>query len=118
MARHLELGAIGEDLVARHYERHGYLVVARNWRCPDGELDVVARRGALVAFCEVKTRSNDRFGGGAAAVGVTRQRRLRHAAMAWMRERDGSAWVDVRFDVAVVRVRGETFSIEMIEAAF
>src|SRR6478735_3877110 len=70
-------GRWGEREVARWYEHHGGIVLDRNWRCPTGELDLVVRIGATVVFCEVKARRSDDFGGGAAAVGWTKQRRLR-----------------------------------------
>jgi putative endonuclease len=85
------LGATGEDRVAGWYERAGFSVVARNWRCDRGELDLVARRGGLVVFCEVKTRTSDRFG--APIEGLTRRQaqRIRSAAVAFLAEmrRDG-----------------------------
>jgi putative endonuclease len=99
--------------VARWYERHGYTVVARNWRCTHGELDLVVVLGRTVVFCEVKSRANDAYGGGAAAVGWAKQRRLRRLAAAWLSSNDVHG-VDVRFDVgAVTGTR-----IEIIEAAF
>lgn len=50
------LGAWGESVAATHLEAHGYTIVARNWRCPVGEIDLVARKGESLAFVEVKTR--------------------------------------------------------------
>jgi putative endonuclease len=99
--------------VARWYERHGYAVVARNWRCPTGELDLVVRLGRTVVCCEVKSRANDAYGGGAAAVGWAKQRRLRRLAAMWLATSDVHG-VDVRFDVAAVT--GTV--VEVIEAAF
>jgi putative endonuclease len=120
MSRSHRLGSDGEDVVAHHYRRDGYEIVARNWRCPSGELDIVARRGSLIVFCEVKTRSTDRFGGGAAAVDDRRRRRLRRAAASFLRSaaERGHGRLEVRFDVAVVRPGTHGFSIERIEAAF
>lgn len=98
------LGRTGEDLACALYERLGFRVVGRNWRCPVGEIDLVARRGGLLVFCEVKTRSGDRFGLPAEAVSFTKQQRLRRLAAAWMSAyRPGR--VDVRFDVVSVIVR-------------
>ena len=65
------------------YEAHGYEVVARNWRCREGELDIVARRGRLHVFCEVKSRSSDAFGVPAEAVGRPKRARLRRLAALW-----------------------------------
>jgi putative endonuclease len=116
MSRHLHLGADGEAVAALHYERAGFAIVARNFRCPEGELDVVARRGSLLVVCEVKTRSSDRFGGGAEAVGPTRQRRLRRATARFLSTQPWSA--EVRFDVAVVRPGAHGFAVDVIEGAF
>jgi putative endonuclease len=106
-------GRWGEREVARWYERRGGVVVDRNWRCPAGELDLVVRVGRTVVFCEVKARATDAFGGGLAAVGSTKQRRLRRLAMAWLEVHDVHG-VDLRFDVAAVT--GTT--IDVVEAAF
>jgi putative endonuclease len=116
MSRHLRLGSDGEAVAAHHYERAGFEIIARNWRCPEGELDVIARRGPLLVVCEVKTRSSDRFGGGAEAVGLVRQRRMRHATARFL---ETQPWTpEIRFDVAVVRPGVHGFAIEVIEHAF
>ncbi|MEO5900315.1 MAG: YraN family protein [Ilumatobacteraceae bacterium] len=109
----LARGRWGEGEVARWYVHHGYVVVARNWRCEHGELDLVVRLGGTIVFCEVKTRASDAYGGGAAAVGWAKQRRLRRLGAAWLAS-TGVHGVDVRFDVAAVT--GQL--IEVIEAAF
>ncbi len=116
MSDHLRLGADGESVAANRYERAGFTIVARNWRCPEGEIDLIARLGSLLVVCEVKTRSSDRYGGGAAAVGVAKQRRIRHAAIRFLETQPWTA--DVRFDVAVVRPGPHGFAIEVIEGAF
>jgi putative endonuclease len=105
-------GRWGEELVAQWYAAHGYEVLDRNWRSPTGEIDLVAGRGSLVVFCEIKTRATDRFGPPQAAVGYAKQRRLRVLALEWLaaHQRRGA----LRFDVAAVTgVR-----IEVIEDAF
>jgi putative endonuclease len=111
--RRQELGAAGEALAARWYEAEGFEILARNWRCREGELDLVARRGPLVVFCEVKTRRTAAFGVPAEAVTVAKQRRIRVLATRWLRE-SGMRAQSLRFDVASV-LAGE---LEMIEAAF
>jgi putative endonuclease len=93
-------------------------VLDRNWRCRDGELDLVVSRPRLVVFCEVKTRSSLAFGTPAEAVTRTKQRRLRALAARWLREAAGRApdrvAGAVRFDVASVMGDG----VEVIEDAF
>jgi putative endonuclease len=120
MSKAHRLGADGEAVAAHHYRRDGYEVVATNWRCPSGELDIVARRGHVLVFCEVKTRSSDRFGGGAIAVDRRRQRRLRDAAATFLGSWTGRGGhhFELRFDVAVVRPGAHGYSVELIEAAF
>jgi putative endonuclease len=95
------LGAAGEELVAAWYVAQGYEVVARNWRCREGELDVVARRGDVVVFCEVKSRSSDAFGAPVEAVGPAKQRRLRVLGSRWLAD-TGTRAGTIRFDVASV----------------
>jgi putative endonuclease len=108
------LGARGEELVCGWYRQRGYDVVARNWRCREGELDLVATRTGVVVFCEVKTRSSYAFGTPAEAVTRTKQRRLRALAAMWLREAAPRRGDQVRFDVA--SVMGER--VEVLEAAF
>src|SRR5438105_3801812 len=108
-----ELGRTGEDAVAGWYEQHGYQVVVRNWRCREGELDLVVRRGRTYVFCEVKTRTTDAFGVPAEAVTRTKQTRIRHLAARWLTEGEVRA-VAIRFDVASV-LGG---IVEILEGAF
>lgn len=111
------LGAAGEAVVAAVYEQTGWRVVARNWRCREGEVDLIVRRGSTVAFCEVKTRTSDRFGSPAEAVGPAKQQRLRRLASVWLSEHGPVR--EVRFDVAGVRPHPDGgYSVELLEAAF
>jgi putative endonuclease len=99
------IGALGEQLAVAHLEAAGLRVVARNWRCRWGELDVVAVDDATrtVVFVEVKTRTSDRFGGVEQAVTPEKVRRLRRLAGIWLSQHDGS-WAAVRIDVIGVRI--------------
>ncbi len=108
------LGRWGEDRVVRWYRRHGFEVLDRNWRCRHGELDVIVRRGPVVAVCEVKTRSSNAFGMPAEAVGWQKQRRIRRLAAQWLSEQERRGTVQLRFDVAEVMGR----EIRVIESAF
>ena len=112
------LGARGEDAVAAWYAQRGYLVLDRNWRVREGELDLVLRTDAVVVFCEVKTRRGDAFGSPFEAVTRTKQQRIRTLAMLWLQEHRVRT-PQLRFDVAAVRMpRGYAPEIEVIEAAF
>jgi putative endonuclease len=111
------LGADGESLARAWYEERGYEILEQNWRRREGEVDLIVRNGRTVAFCEVKTRTDDRFGTGAEAVVVPKQRRLRRLATRWLSELTpavGRDRVDVRFDVVSI-TGGE---VEVIENAF
>ena len=107
------------------YEARGYEVLARNWSCRDGELDIVLRHGRLHVFCEVKARSSGAFGLPAEAVGPLKQARVRRLAALWFAEvsrgdqgdraeRGARSGGPVRFDVASV-LDGE---VTVIEGAF
>jgi putative endonuclease len=116
-SRHLQLGRDGEDWAARWYAQHGFDIVARNWRTPSGEIDLVCARGDLMAIVEVATRWSSAQGRPAEAVTAATQRRLRALAAQYLaQDRRGPASLDgqVRFDV--VAVVGGTF--EVIEGAF
>ena len=107
------LGTKGEDLVAAWYLANGYRVLDRNWRCRDGELDLVVRLGRTVVFCEVKTRTSNAFGVPAEAVTRQKQQRIRGLAARWLQESPSPAG-EIRFDVASV-LDGQ---LEVIQAAF
>jgi putative endonuclease len=107
------LGAHGERLAARRYRAAGFEVVAQNWRCRDGELDLVLRGPGVLVFAEVKTRSSDRFGVPAEAVTPTKQRRIRRLAQRFCAE-TGERAPQLRFDVVSI-LRGQ---VEIIEGCF
>ncbi|WP_430783909.1 YraN family protein [Actinoplanes sp. G11-F43] len=96
------VGAYGERLAARHLEDSGLELLQRNWRCANGEIDLILRDGDDVVFCEVKTRRTETFGPPAAAVDHRKVRRLRHLATRWLTE-TGIRAASVRFDVVEVR---------------
>jgi putative endonuclease len=100
-----KLGREGEARAARLLERLGYRILARNVRAGGVELDLVARRGSLVAFVEVKARQGDAHGTPEEAVDARKQARLVRGARAWLREAHGPGVRRVRFDV-VACVRG------------
>jgi putative endonuclease len=113
------LGADGEAAVAAWYEAQGYEVLDRNWRCRDGELDLVVAREGVLVFCEVKTRRSTTFGAPVEAVTTTKQRRLRGLALRWLADHPERRSGDLRFDVGSVLVaRGAPATIEVVEGAF
>jgi putative endonuclease len=108
------LGQRGETLATRWYEDHGYRVVDRNWRCPRGEIDLVASGHGVVVFCEVKTRSSYRFGHPAEAVTAAKQHRIHRLGAAWIEAAGLHRPPRRRFDIAAV-VQGQ---VSVIEGAF
>lgn len=98
MAAKDELGARGERIAVDFLVRQGYVILARNWRCPLGEVDIVAREGATVVVCEVKTRSGHDYGPPVAAVTPEKAARLRRLAGEWLRAWDKPT-PDLRVDV-------------------
>ena len=109
----IALGAHGERLAARWYTQAGYELVARNWRCKIGEIDLLVRRGDELVVAEVKTRVSNRFGAPAEAVSYAKQKKLRALARAWLATTD-EYFDEVRFDVVSITGR----DVEVIQAAF
>ena len=100
----IEIGALGEQLAVEHLQGLGLRIVARNWRCRYGELDVIAAEGAnTLVFVEVKTRTGDGFGGVAEAVTPQKVRRIRRLAGLWLAGQE-SGWSQIRIDVIGVRL--------------
>ncbi|MFC7496153.1 MULTISPECIES: YraN family protein [unclassified Nocardioides] len=102
-ARSKALGDYGERLAARHLVGAGMLLLDRNWRCPEGEIDLVLRDGDVLVVCEVKTRTSVDHGTPHEAIGDAKLDRLRRLGSCWQAEH-GLAVPDVRVDlVAVLR---------------
>ena len=104
MSTTTELGARGERIAVAYLTDAGLRVLDRNWRCREGELDIVAREGDALVFCEVKTRRGIGYGQPVEAVGRAKQRRLRTLAQRWLAAHDEHA-PELRFDVVGVLVR-------------
>ena len=111
------LGRLGEDLAAGHYVRDGYRIVARNFRCGQGEIDIIAERGRTLVFCEVKTRSTDFFGDPTEAVNRTKQARLRRLAAVWLSQNPAPG-AELRFDVVSIVADRQGTRVTRLEDAF
>lgn len=110
------LGKQGEQLAAEHLEAAGLVVLERNWRCREGEVDILARDGSVLVVCEVKTRSSTRFGTPAEAVDFRKSRRLRQLAQIWLAQ-SGQRFLAVRFDVvAILRLPDGTVELDHLVA--
>lgn len=97
------LGRHGEDLAARHLVCAGLTILARNWRCEAGEIDIVAQDGNTLVIVEVKTRRTTNFGTPAEAVTPRKADKLRELALWWLREHPGGG-LGLRFDVVAILV--------------
>lgn len=115
------IGARGEQAALDLYRRRGFVLVARNWRCSIGEVDLVMRRGDMLVFCEVKTRRGSRHGAGFEAVDPRKRRKLRALAEVFLLTHSATP-LAVRFDVASVSAgRGRPAGparVELFEDAF
>jgi len=112
------VGRDGERAAWEVYRSRGYRLVARNWRCSLGELDLVVARGDLLVFCEVKARAGTRLGAPFDAVTASKRRKLRQLAEAFVSTASptGSSF---RFDVASVTWRaGGSPAVHLFEDAF
>jgi putative endonuclease len=123
--RRQTLGHRGEEIAARHLERAGWRIVERNYRVREGEIDLIARRGDVLAFCEVKTlvHRSHRTRGPAnpiESVGHRKQLRVRHMARTWLTSHSGDGASDLRLDVigVVLSPTGELLRLEHLEGAF
>src|SRR5437867_4566842 len=117
-ASNADLGRIGESAALARYSAGGFRLVARNWRCRLGELDLVVVRGGLLVLCEVRCRRGGRFGGPFEAVDGSKQRKLRALGEAFLGSYPERVEA-VRFDVASVMVRPDgTISVHVFEDAF
>ena len=132
----IAMGRYGEDVAAAHLTAAGLHVLARNWRCRDGEIDIIARDGDVLVMCEVKTRRDANFGTPLDAVTPMKAARLRRLASQWLTEQrvvnseraasgDGIpaardfGYGEIRFDVvSVLRPRTGAAVVEHVRGAF
>ena len=102
------LGRRAERRARWFYRLRGYRVLAVNARAGGNELDVIARRGRRLVFCEVKAKGGERYGAPLAMVGAEKQRRLRRAAESWLAAHPELAELEIHFEVVALRGRSLT----------
>ena len=115
--RRKTLGRRGEDVVVALLRRRGWRILARNFRCPLGEIDLVAEEAGVVVFVEVKTRRTSHAGSGAEAVSAHKQRRLFRLAQYFLSVY-GLDGRPCRFDVAAVAVAPGRARVQVVRDAF
>jgi putative endonuclease len=111
------VGRYGEQVAVEWLERAGLEVLSRNWRCAEGELDIVAREGDALVFCEVKTRSSTRFGDPSEAVNPDKVARIRRLALRWLAA-NGVSGRELRFDVVTVLRGADGVRVRHLRGAF
>lgn len=110
-------GGSGEKLAAAHLRKNGYEIIALNWRCRLGEIDLIAKCGDALVICEVKTRRSLRFGSPLEAITPAKQAKLRRLGeYYWSFNTDRS--LTVRFDAVSILQNGAKIEIDHIENAF
>ena len=116
---HLVKGERGERAAARHLCRRGYTILTSRFRGRHGEIDLVARDGAVLVFVEVKTRGSDRYGAAADAVNHEKRIHLASCAGEYLRLL-GNPRIPVRFDVVEVYMdeAGAAGEVRLIQGAF
>lgn len=117
MTLRAERGERGEELVAERLVAAGYRILARNVRVGRCELDIVASRGRMVVFCEVRTRFSDALIEPAESIDRAKIARIRRAAAGWLATQRLS-FAEIRFDAASVLLAGEAPRITYYEEAF
>lgn len=111
------LGRRGENAAARYLRRHGYRILARNFRAAGAEIDLIAMEGDTLVFVEVKTRLGTGAGTPQEAVGEHKQRRIRRAAELYA-VRHHAVEQPMRFDVVAILGQGRGRRLELLKDAF
>lgn len=113
----LRLGRYGENEAARYLKQRGYRILARNYRCPHGEIDIICSREGILVFVEVKTRISQCCGAPQEAVTPKKIGHIRHSALRFVAEKR-LPFSELRFDVIAILQRADGWQLEHIESAF
>ena len=100
MNRSERIGREGERLACEYLQKRGYALIERNWRCPFGEIDIIARDGDTLAFVEVKRRSESGYGGANGALTLHKQRRIVATSRMYLSQVESD--LPVRFDLVTI----------------
>jgi len=112
-----DTGRRGEDIAASYLIDNGYAIITRNYRCPYGEVDIIARDKDEIVFIEVKSKRVQDFGDPLEAVDARKQRTLSKVALCYLNEED-LVHCNARFDVVSIYFSYKEPSIELVENAF
>ena len=111
------LGKSGEEFAARFLQESGLWIVTRNYRCPKGEMDIIARDGETLVFIEVRTRRSSYRGWGEESITPAKAHRLRSIGSYYIIQQGYRNWPNLRFDVVAIRQIGENSEVNWIKAA-
>ena len=114
---HRDLGDEGELLAVRHLKRLGYRILVRNYRCPLGEIDIIARHGGVLVFVEVKSRGAGDSVSPKQALTPAKQHKLSQVAWYYLQKHKLTE-ANSRFDVVAIRGMPDVPELEVIENAF
>ena len=117
-APHLQQGEAAEAQACRYLEQQGMQLRQRNYRCRQGEIDLVMEHGEQLVFVEVRYRRSTRFGSGAESVDTRKQHKLVLAAQHYLQSHPKLSKRPARFDVVSMRLDGQTTKIDWIQDAF
>lgn len=115
MAKHNELGQLGEELAKKYIIEQGYSILEQNWRWGKGEIDLIAQKGELLLFIETKTRTTNKFGYPEEAVSTKKQNLLYEVAVEYMHQILHET--EFRFDIIAITMQ-PTPTIKHFEDAF
>ena len=111
------LGKYGEEYTARIVQEAGLKIIALNYRCPKGEMDIIARDNETLVFIEVRTRQSSFRGWGEESITRKKSQRLQAIASFYVLQQGYKSWPSMRFDVVAIRLIGENPEIKWIKAA-
>jgi len=113
----IRTGKAGEEIAVRHLQKLGYRILERNYRCPLGEIDIVAKDNDTIVFVEVKSRKTEEFGNPELAVGAKKQRTLSLISMYYLAQKP-PLQEDCRFDVVAVKMLPSGTEVKLFRNAF
>jgi putative endonuclease len=112
------LGLRGEDLAVQYLKKKGFKVIQRNYYCPWGEIDLIAREKETLVFVEIKARSSEEYGSPRDAVDRFKQQKIIQAARVYLAEHHLNEEIPARFDVVAIHLTPSGPEIELIKDAF
>ena len=115
--RRIRTGKLGEELAVAYLQRAGYRILAQNFRCLHGEVDIIAEDGDIIVFVEVKSRKSEMFGEPQEAVGLEKQKKLSRISLHYLQQKRLET-CNARFDVVAVKLLPDGTRIELIRDAF